>query len=322
MKRPCHTGASLSWRRQATFGCWTAVMLSLLLGGSVAQASFPGRNGHLAFDVYRDTTSIGNESCSTANCQDQRIYSVAPVSRRIQQKPTCGESECQDSYPAWSADGSRLAFNRLVFIEPGNAEPTRVDLGIYRRGRAPRVRAEEAFEPAWAPGGHRIVFIRSNRLAVFSTRSGEVAPQRTGAGIPRTPDWSSRGTIVYSRYLDDGAEDLFALRPGGRPRRLTRLGDAVAPSWSPDGRQVVFWRISKPGLYVLSIPSGRVRRLTSRRGFSPVWSPDGKQIAFYRRRTIFTVRTDGSQLRRLYMLRNAGVLDHLSWQPLPGKRTD
>ena len=64
------------------------------------------------------------------------------------------------------------------------------------------------------------------------------------------------------------------------------------PSFSPDGNQVVYFRIPETGddhaLYVKIIGvAGDPRRLTTQPGFdvSPKWSPDGRYIAFLRLNT-------------------------------------
>ena len=167
--------------------------------------------------------------------------------------------------------------------------------------------------PPGGPAGSRLAFSQDGRL-VIRLPDGSLRPQATGAGFPITPDWSSRGTIVYTRRLESGAADLFALRVGGRPRKVAR--NALSPSWSPDGRRIVFTRRSRAGLFVVSARGGRPRQLTAFAGHGPVWSPDGKRIAFYRGRSIYAMRSDGSRIRRLYTVRGGGVaLNHLSWQP-------
>lgn len=58
------------------------------------------------------------------------------------------------------------------------------------------------------------------------------------------------------------------------------------PSWSPDGRQLVFSRYGRDvvpeatGLWVISLDGAESRQLTPYIGEHPDWSPDGRYIAF------------------------------------------
>jgi Tol biopolymer transport system component/DNA-binding winged helix-turn-helix (wHTH) protein len=84
----------------------------------------------------------------------------------------------------------------------------------------------------------------------------------------------------------------------------TYPGVATSPSFSPDGKQVVF-TLDESGsggaqIYVISSDGGGARRLTNNSfgDHNPVWSPDGIRIAFLRdfgdrRVEIWTIGSDG-----------------------------
>ncbi|MCO5178051.1 MAG: S9 family peptidase, partial [Thermomicrobiales bacterium] len=74
-------------------------------------------------------------------------------------------------------------------------------------------------------------------------------------------------------------------RDGGNARQLTQTGERNSGArWSPDGTQIAFVsdRVSKSGLFVMSMSGGEARELTRHaQGISSLsWSPDGSQIAY------------------------------------------
>jgi Tol biopolymer transport system component len=112
----------------------------------------------------------------------------------------------------------------------------------------------------------------------------------------------------------DGAYQLYGMSSdGSHQRRLTdEQGDPatpdgllyqIEPSWSPDGRSIVFAskRNGDLHLFVMRADGTGTRRLTSttRDDENPSWSPDGARIAFDRDRHLFTMNADGSRARRV-----------------------
>jgi len=107
----------------------------------------------------------------------------------------------------------------------------------------------------------------------------------------------------------------------GAARQLTRdPGIDTAPSYAPDGAQIVFEsdRGGSQQLYVMSASGGTAKRISFGEGRygTPVWSPRGDMIAFTKmqggRFHIGVMRTDGSNERLL----TASFLDEgPTWAP-------
>ena len=93
-----------------------------------------------------------------------------------------------------------------------------------------------------------------------------------------SPEWSADGsTIVFDMSRGPVATSHIAAIPtdGGQ---LRDLGPGCMPSFSRDGRQIVF---SQPGEGVMTMNSdGSERRVLDPAGWGAQWSPDGKYIAY------------------------------------------
>jgi Tol biopolymer transport system component len=158
-----------------------------------------------------------------------------------------------------------------------------------------------------------IVRMRS-RLALLAVgTAGLIAAAPAQAAFPGTP-----GPIAYSKTTADEVEDtggLFAHGPGKKDAslQLTEDRDDGSPSYSPNGRLIVFSSNRDPGetrgthIYVMKNDGSDVRQLTSGNFYdsNPSFSPDGKLVVFDRgglqgRVThIFSVSTDGSGLHQI-----------------------
>ena len=114
--------------------------------------------------------------------------------------------------------------------------------------------------------------------------------------------WGHQGFIVdYATSVSASAEGdrvaVVSVRGQSRPPDMVALlcgksaapryvepATARAPSWSPDGRRIVFLsrRDGDKELYIVSADGSGQRRLTRDARFFaiPAWSPDGRKIAF------------------------------------------
>jgi TolB protein len=158
-------------------------------------------------------------------------------------------------------------------------------------------------------------------------RLTHAAPRNDAAGS-MTPARSPDGTkIAFSAKIGTRAEDqrlteIYVMRVDGTDvRRITTNEDVDAdPSWSPDGKRIVFTRITEPGteaahggIFVINAGGGRALQITQSASptieVAPAWAPDGSIIAFTRvtvtsdpeqsKVALYVVTPGGSELRKL-----------------------
>ena len=128
--------------------------------------------------------------------------------------------------------------------------------------------------------------------------------------------------IVF-RSSRDGNSEIYTISSFGNGQmRLTDYdGDDVAPSWSPNGQQIVFGKVlfNRKGdrneeVYVMDADGSNQRQLTHHPAYDgfPDWSPDGAQIAFVSDRdgdpNIYVMDADGG---------NVTQITHLKWTGSP-----
>src|SRR6266542_902876 len=147
------------------------------------------------------------------------------------------------------------------------------------------------FEPSISPDGSRIAFVstRSGGPELWVVRvDGSDARKLTAFGGARleTPRWSPDGKrLVFSARRKTRA-DLWAVDAGGGvPERLTSdPADALAPSFSRDGRSIYFAsrRTGTWQVWRLSLADRHSTPVTTAGGYAALESPDGRFVYFTR----------------------------------------
>ena len=124
-------------------------------------------------------------------------------------------------------------------------------------------------------------------------------------------DVNGNGDLIFSSSFG-GSPDIYLLARQGDVKKVTNSGAIeVSPSFSPDGRRIVFVsdRAGSPQIYIMDSNGYNMSRLSFSGNYntSPSWSPDGERVAFvgrYQGRNhIFAAKTDGSEL---FMLTSKG----------------
>lgn len=255
----------------AGFGLILSFLLSALLPAAFAHATWPGRDGAVAF--VRNT----------------HIWVQLPSGTQRQ----LTEGEAVDAEPTYSRDGRRIAFVRY--------SGSNTDIWVMNSDgtdqRAVTENAEDELQPAFFPSGRRLAFVRSapsTAFVVFSIRLDGAERRQLAVGAT-FPTISPNGRwLAFTRRPSRNGIGLKDLR-SGEERRLPS-GISQAPDFSPDGRRLVFVG-QRPcrtkehlRLSVLTIglhdDHPRILLRPCRSNFlpyDPVWSPSGKGILFTRR---------------------------------------
>jgi Tol biopolymer transport system component len=178
-----------------------------------------------------------------------------------------------EPFPSFSPDGTKLIYSqygnhgtdtRDTSIEMMNADGSEEHTLFHREGVS-------AFDAVWSPAGDMIAFCVGKYFRAPGFPASQVA-------LMKPDGWGFR--II----ADDGVNNGF-------------------PSWSPDGKRIVYKRGRQ--LVILSLADGKVTPLTDEAHWYnfPQWSPKGDVIMFTSDRDgdfeLYTIRPDGSGTRRL-----------------------
>jgi WD40 repeat protein len=219
-----------------------------------------------------------------------------------------------DRAPAWSPDGSKIAFGRngeIMLVSFPGAIP--VNLTNH---------PADDVGATWSPDGSRIAFAtnRDGQAEIYVMNADGTGTVRltNGIGVLGAPAWSPDGTrIAFDCEVESGNRDICAVNVDGSGFVRLTSHPAVdsGSAWSPNSAKIAFgtarYSADPTGFYGIDMqlalmnsdgsgvsqigPSGTA-------GFDPSWSPNGDHLVFTRMDpcyymvcpNVYVVNVDGS----------------------------
>jgi len=148
--------------------------------------------------------------------------------------------------PRFSPDGNKII---MSFAKDGNSDIYTMDIESRIQQRITNHPSIDT-SPSYSPDGKYIAF-NSDRsgyqqIYVMKRDGSKVKRISFGNGLYGTPVWSPRGDLIAFTKLHKGKFYIGVMRPDGEGERLlTENYYQEAPSWSPNGRVLIFYRETK-----------------------------------------------------------------------------
>jgi len=195
-----------------------------------------------------------------------------------------GNFEGMSFAPRFSNDGHSIV---MSVANAGSTQIYKMDLRARRMTKLTNGAGSIDTSPSYSPDGSKIVFNSdrggSQQIYVMNADGGDVKRISYGDGRYGTPVWSPRGDLIAFTKMAGGRFYIGVMRlDGSGERLLTESYLDESPTWSPNGRVIMFHRQSPSSggqagrvrLYSVDLTGGNLREQpTPMDASDAAWSP-------------------------------------------------
>ncbi len=262
--------------------------------GNIRQVSFAAEGGDFTPDV--DRTGQFLVYASKQHSESFDIYRKAIDGRTVTQITS---DPSDDMMPSISPDGRRIAFvsNRtgnwdIFTMSVEGGPPTQITF-----------ESDDEVQPTWSPDGRQLAFARKNartsRWEIWTASASEPSGSTflCEGFLPRWCPDASHNCLLFQRARQQGSRfyGIWTIKlHNGQAMNPTEIVSAqnaaiIQPSWSPDGKRIVFTTVVDPiaqsgdlpeqsDLWVVNVDGTGRARLTGGhfRNMQPVWGGDDR----------------------------------------------
>jgi TolB protein len=224
--------------------------------------------------------------------------------------------------PAWSPDGSRIAYvsfekkKPIIYVQTLSGQ--RSVLASFKGNNS---------APAWSPDGSKLAIVltygANSQLYTINLDGSGLKQITKSSAIDTEPTWSTDAKWIYFTSDRGGRPQIYKVSSGGGdPQRVTFEGAYnVSPRFSPDGKSLAMIRNDggKFRVALQDLTSGQVQLLSEgSQDESPSFAPNGRVLLYATRArghgSLAAVSADGKVKQRLND--SGGDIREPAWGPL------